>query len=300
MADRRDVEYFSGGARIRGWLTLPDGAGPHAGVVFCPGYSGTRYAAFYQPYIDGLVGMGIAVLLSDYRGWGDSEGERGIIDPRLQLDDLRAALTYLETRPEVARDRLGLIGVSYGGGHATALNALDGRVRTAVAISAVGDGVAFLKSMRREYEWYEFLDGLAEERRRVVLGAEPALVHPNEDIQIATPERRATTARGQVDPAKTPDRTPLLCADAILDYSPRRYAFEARRMLWICVEQDAVVPSDQSREMYALASAPKRLVVVPGRGHYAAYLGQFDVIWPETKAWFETHLGPPAPVAQGG
>ncbi len=299
VRDRLDVEYLSGGSRIRGWLELPEGAGPHPAVVFCPGYGGTKYAAFYQPYVEALVASGFGVLLSDYRGWGDSDGPRGHIDPRHQTDDLRAGITFLETRPEVARDRIGMLGVSFGGGHATYVNAVDARVRAAVAISAVGDGAAFLHSMRREYEWYEFLDSLAEERRRVVLGAEPTLVHPNEGIQIATPERRATTVKGQVDPSKVPDRTPLLCAEAILEYAPRRFAAEARRMLWICVEGDAVVPASQSRQMFELATDPKRLVVLPGRGHYAAYLGQFDAIWRETGAWFEEHLAAPAPVAVG-
>ena len=75
--DRQDVEYVCGQERIRGWLYVPPASRRHAAIIFCPGYSGTRYAAFYQPYVEGLVEQGYAVLLSDYRGWGDSEGERG-------------------------------------------------------------------------------------------------------------------------------------------------------------------------------------------------------------------------------
>lgn len=301
MPEREDVEYTCDGVTIRGWLyrpaAEPGDATRRPAVVFCPGYSGTRYAAFYQPYVEALVARGTLVLLSDYRGWGDSEGPRGVIDPHLQTNDLRAGISYLETRPEVDPDRIGLLGVSFGGGHATTVNALDRRVRCAVAISAVGDGEGFLRSMRREYEWYELLDRLAAERTRVVLGGEAELVHPNEDIQISTPERRATRVKGAVDPSKVPDRTPLLCAQAILDYAPRRFAAETRCMLWICVADDAVVPSEQSRRMYGLAPEPKRLVVLPGRGHYSAYLDRFDAIWAETADWLDRHLGPRTPIA---
>lgn len=291
--DRIDVQYVSGGDRISGWLYLPAAAGPAPAVVFCPGYTGTKYAAFYQPYVEALVGAGHAVLLSDYRGWGDSEGARGVIDPRMQTDDLRAGISFLETRPEIAGDRVGLLGVSYGGGHATYIDAVDNRIRAAVAISAVGDGREFMRGMRREYEWYEFQDALAEERRRVATGAQPRLAHPNEEIQIATPERKTTTVKGNVDPSKLATATPLMCAQAMLDYSPRRYAAETRNMLWICVAEDAVVPSEQSRAMFAAAPEPKRLVVLPGRGHYSAYLDRFDAIWSEIEAWFGQHLGPP-------
>jgi dipeptidyl aminopeptidase/acylaminoacyl peptidase len=289
-----DVTYYSDGQQISGWLYLPTHR-PAPAVVFCPGYTGTKYAAFYQPYVTALVEAGYAVLLSDYRGWGDSAGTRGHIDPRMQTDDLRAGISYLETRPEIDRHRLGMLGVSYGGGHATYVNGVDPRVRAGVSISGVADGRTFMRSMRREYEWYEFLDGLAEERRRLVAGESPRLVHPNEDIQVATPERRATTVKGNVDPSKLATSTPLFCAQAILDYAPRRLAPEARRMLWICVDEDAVVPSEESRLMYDLAPDPKRLVVLPGRGHYSAYLDQFATIWTEIEAWFGTHLAASGP-----
>jgi uncharacterized protein len=297
--ERVGVRYVSDGEWIDGWLYLAGRSEPGPAVIFCPGYTGTKYAAFYQPYVEALVGAGYAVLLSDYRGWGDSEGKRGIIDPRRQTDDLRAGISYLETRPEVDRSRIGVLGVSYGGGHATYINAVDRRVRTAVTISAVGDGQTFMKSMRREYEWYELLDALAEEHRRVATGNEPRLVHPNEEIQIATPERRTTTVKGNVDPSKLSTQTPLLCAQAMLDYSPRRYAAETRNMLWICVAEDAVVPSEQSYQMYNLAPEPKRLVVLPGRGHYSAYIDQFAAIWSEIEPWFGRFLASPEPVATG-
>jgi dipeptidyl aminopeptidase/acylaminoacyl peptidase len=297
---REDVIYHADGERIAAWLYQPDEGGPAPAVVFCPGYTGTRYAAFYQPYVEALTTAGYAVLLGDYRGWGDSEGPRGIIDPRRQTDDLRAGISYLETRTDVDPQRIGILGVSYGGGHATVVNALDARVRAGAAISAVGDGAGFMRSMRREYEWYEFLDRLADERRQQALGAAPTLVHPNDEIQVSTPERRATTVKGKVDPSKTPDRTPLICAQSMLDYAPRRFAAETRNMLWVCVAEDAVVPASHSRQMFELAPRPKRLVELPGRGHYAAYLEHFETIWAELDQWFRRHLGPRSPIAEDG
>lgn len=297
MLQREDVQYWADGSAIHGWLYLPDAMAPAPAIVFCPGYSGTRRAAFYQPYVEALVARGIAVLLADYRGWGDSEGPRGVIDPRMQTDDIRAGLTWLGTRPEVDPERLGLVGVSFGGGHATYVNGIDGRVRSAVSISGVADGLDFLRSMRRRYEWQEFLDRLGDEARRVVLGGEPARVHPNEDIQVPTPERRTTTVKGPAVADAPPVSTPLLDAQRIIDYVPRRLAPETRRMLWVCVEGDVVVPSDHSRSMFAAAPEPKRLVVLPGRAHYSAYVERFEVIRDEILGWFGTHLMEAGPTA---
>ncbi len=43
----------------------------------------------------------MAVLTLDYRGFGDSEGDATFLDPMAQVDDIRAGLTYLESRPEI-------------------------------------------------------------------------------------------------------------------------------------------------------------------------------------------------------
>ena len=289
--DRLDVEYQSGGDKIRGWLHLPaDTSGPVPAVVFCPGYTGTRYAAFYEPYVARMTDAGYAVLLSDYRGWGDSEGHRGVIDPLAQVEDLRRGLTFLETRPEVDPLRLALFGVSFGGGHATYVAGMDDRVRAAVSVSGVADGREWLRRMRPEHEWQDYLDRLAEERLRTVLGEPATLVHPNEEIQVSTPERRATTVKGRVDPAKVPQATPLECAQAIIDYRPLLLAPLARAMLWLYVERDSIVPAEHSRSMYEAAREPRRLVALPGRGHYSAYVEHFDRIWEETSAWLSIHL----------
>lgn len=288
-----NVEYWVRGDKVRGWFYAPDSRDDRLpGVVFCPGYSGTRFAAFYQAYVERLTDAGFVVLLSDYRGWGDSDGIRGVIDPLQQVEDIRAGLTYLETRPEVDRDRLALFGVSFGGGHATYVAGIDRRVRAAVAVSAVSDGREWMRRMRREYEWIDFLQQLSEERRSVVLGNPPTLVHPNEGIQVSTPERRTTKVKGQVDPSKIPDRSPLWCADAIIDYSPAVMAPNARGVLWICLEQDAVVPPEHSHTLYRLAQEPKRLVVLNGSSHYAAYVEHLDNIWRETRDWLTSRLSP--------
>src|SRR5271169_1383305 len=49
------------------------------------------------------------------------------------LHDVRVALDYLTTRPEVDPSRIGFIGHSYGGRMAISASAFDGRIRAAVS-----------------------------------------------------------------------------------------------------------------------------------------------------------------------
>ncbi|HET8529143.1 MAG TPA: alpha/beta fold hydrolase [Gaiellaceae bacterium] len=290
-ATREDVEYRSDGDTIAGWFHPAAGSGPAPAIVFCPGFTGTRQAAFYQPYVERFVDAGYGVLLADYRGWGDSGGPRGEIVPLRQVADVRNALGYLETRDDVDPARLAVVGVSFGGGNALYTAAVDERVRAVVSVSAVTDGRAWMRSMRREYEWHELLDRLAEDRRARTRGEEGAVVDPTEEILVSTPERRTTTVKGNVPAALTPKRTPLWCAQEVIDFRPVEKAAQIspRAALLFYVARDAVVPGEQSEWAYAAAGEPKKLVRLDGDKHYEAYLEHFDRIAGETLAWLSAH-----------
>src|SRR4051794_2402683 len=116
------VRFYSRGSALAGTLMLPDGASADArvpAVAQGPGWLGLRDAKLYQPYHEGLLDAGIAVLVFDYRGFGDSEGDATYLDPMTQVEDWRNAITYLETRPEIDPTRLGVFGSGgTGGGNA--------------------------------------------------------------------------------------------------------------------------------------------------------------------------------------
>jgi pimeloyl-ACP methyl ester carboxylesterase len=285
--NRETVTYFSQSQRVSAYYYRPTTAQDRApALVFCPGFTGTKLNPLYDIFLGPLTEAGYGVLVPDHRGWGESEGEPGAIYPLDQVADLRAGLSYLETRSDVAANRLGLFGVSFGGGNATYTAAVDSRVRAAVAVSAVGDGYAWLRGMRREYEWWDFLDTIADDRRQRALTGESRLVDPTEEIMIASPERKALKGAGLAA------RTPLACADAILDYRPVQVAhlIAPRAMLWLCLAADPVVPADLSRAMYAAAGEPKKLVVLPGAAHYAGYEQFQPQIVGHSLDWFERYL----------
>jgi pimeloyl-ACP methyl ester carboxylesterase len=273
MLAREDVAYCSGGDRVRGWLYSPAGAAladaSMPGVVLCPGFTGTRHSAFYRPYVEALVAEGMVVLVADYRGWGDSDGPRGEIVPEREVEDVRNAVSFLESRPEVDPARLRLLGFSFGGGIATYVAGVDARVRGCVAVSPVADGRRWLRDMRREYEWRELLDALAADRRARVAGEPAQLVETAGGIMVPAPERAATTVKGDVPEDKVPRETPLWCAEAIMRFTPYRVA---RR----------VVPPRHARRIHARAGDGCELVMLRGGGHYDAYLRHFEVIRDET------------------
>jgi alpha-beta hydrolase superfamily lysophospholipase len=288
--ERENVEYWSGGARIRGWFYATAGP-PAPALVLCPGFTGTKFAAFYTPYIKHLVEGGWNVLLADYRGWGESEGPRGEIVPLRQVADIRAGLTYLETRPDVDALALSVFGVSFGGGVAVHAAGLDARIRCCIAVSPVSDGTQWLRQMRREYEWYEFLAEVKADEQDRNRGHAPMSSPAADGIMVPTPERLATTVKGTIPDGMVPKSTPLWCAQEIMDFRPLDIAqrISPGALLLFNVSRDAVVPPEHARNIFERAQEPKRLVPLEGAAHYGAYLEHFSTISGTSLDWLRRY-----------
>src|SRR5438445_6485965 len=131
---RRDVEFDAGGVTLRGWLYTPDGAGgPAPGVVMAHGFSAVK-EMYLDRFGEAFAEAGLAALVFDNRNFGASDGEpRQEIDPWDQVHDYRDAITYACTRSEVDRERIGIWGSSYSGGHELVVGPADRRVKCIVA-----------------------------------------------------------------------------------------------------------------------------------------------------------------------
>ena len=171
------------------------------------------------------------------------------------------------------------------------LGAVDDRVRCVVSQVPVADGRDWLRRMRREHEWFEFLDRLEADRRNRVLNGEGELVAPRDGIMIATPERQQTKVKADVDD-RIPSLVPLRGAEAILQYQPVELAhlISPRALMIIGVDKDAVTPTDHAYRLYDAAGPPKRLVVQQHTTHYAAYDRYWTVVTPMIVEWFERYL----------
>ncbi|MEU1407930.1 CocE/NonD family hydrolase [Streptomyces sp. NPDC005728] len=132
-----------------------------------------------------FAGAGFVALDHDHRTFGASDGTpRQDIAPWKQIEDWRRAIAYLESRPEVDADRIGLWGSSYAGGHAIVLGATDRRLKAVVAQVPT-------------------ISGFEQSRRRVAPDDVPALeaaLDADERAQLAG-EAPRTQALASADPA---------------------------------------------------------------------------------------------------
>jgi uncharacterized protein len=183
---RRDAAFVSEGADLKGWVYAPDSAPPWPLVVMAHGFSATRHMTLGK-YAEVFRAAGLAVLLYDHRGFGDSGGQpRRQVNPWIQARGYRDALSYARSLEGVDGSRLALWGDSFGGGVALAVAGIDGSVAALVVqVPALGREPPPADSDGSLYRAFKetLLSGAVEPSEEDILGPSPVV----SDDQVRRP-----------------------------------------------------------------------------------------------------------------
>lgn len=228
IANWEDVTFPSAdGLRLGAWFIPPDPASDGSTVIFIHGLGSNRGGLLDQAAM--LVQEGYGALLLDLRAHGQSEGKVTTFGYN-EVNDVRGAVSYLATRPEVNSERLGLVGESLGA--ATA-------IQSTARIPAIDVLVA-------ESSFTTLEDNVAE-GVRVIAGLPP---FPFAPLIVYFGSRAAGLDISAVRPI-----------DDIDDVAPRP-------ILIIHGRQDELVPVESAERLYAAAGEPKELYIIDNAGHY--------------------------------
>jgi fermentation-respiration switch protein FrsA (DUF1100 family) len=214
-----------------------------------------------------------------------------------RVADTRNAITFLQQQPGVDPKRIGLWAISYGGATSVFTAAIDPRVLAVVSVNGVSNGERWLKGLRRQHEWLEYLERLRAARVRRVMTGETEMIDPSEELMTGSPALYQGRER-MLDAAPPENRWQLSrqtldSAEAILEFRPEEVAryISPRALMIVHGDQDTVVPVDEAISLYEKALEPKKLIIVPGRSHHDIYLGEVgDMLVRESIAWFTEHL----------
>jgi carboxymethylenebutenolidase len=176
-AKTMDITLKSGDEEIKGFLAVPDGKGPHPGIVVIQEWWGLT--DWIKDNAKRLADQGYVALAPDlYRGKVAATREEamrlitGMPQDRAQRD-LKAAVDTLAMRDDVDKERLGSIGWCMGGGLSLQAALHDSRIKAcAMCYGRVVTDAGNLKSLNATV-----LGIFGEED----MGIKPADVHKFED-----------------------------------------------------------------------------------------------------------------------
>lgn len=108
----RQVTFTARGSRLTGTVIVPGAVGPHPAAVLVHGAAGGQ-RDFCRLFAQPLLDAGVAVLIYDKPGHGQSEGSG---DPSTfeQADAASAGMDLLASLPQIDPHRIGLAGFSNG------------------------------------------------------------------------------------------------------------------------------------------------------------------------------------------
>lgn len=298
MFRKADVRFpAEGGIELSAWLFVPEhqAAAPLPAISMAHGYAGTKYHGL-EPMAAAFASEGFVVLLHDHRGFGDSGGEpRHDINPWQQITDWRRAISYLQERPDVDDNRIGVWGTSFSGGHVIVLGATDRRVKAVVAQVPTVDGHASgLRLVAPEAA--DELEARFAHDERAQLRGEPPATHAVVAVNPAARSsyRAADAVSFYLRPV--PDgvwenKVTVRSARWFRMYVPGSFIerVSPTPLLMLVADHDQLASTDLALEAYERALEPKRLVMTRG-GHFDPYLSEFDTASRAAIDWFKAHL----------
>ncbi|WP_351234237.1 alpha/beta fold hydrolase [Streptomyces sp. NPDC002133] len=296
MTTREEIKFpAEGGIWLRGWLFTPDGPGPHPAITMAHGYAAVkehRLERFARVFADN----GFVVLVHDHRTFGASDGTpRQDIDPWRQIADWRRAISYLEQRPEVDPERIGLWGTSYAGGHALVLGATDRRLRCIVAQVPTISG--YEQGLRRipPEAVAQLEDSFIKDERAQFRGAPPrtqAIVSDDPAVPASYRTQDALEFYTQPLPIGVWENTVTIRSTrAARMYEPGAWVtrISPTPLLMLVAANDTTTVTDLALAAYERALEPKKLILIPG-GHFDPYTSRFDTASTAALNWFRTYL----------
>lgn len=139
QVNMKRVSFTSEGAKIVGNLYYPENYDPsksYPGIVVSGSWT-TVKEQMAGLYAENLAKEGFITLAFDFRNFGESEGEpRFFESPALKTVDVKNAVTFLESLPEVDNAKIGAFGVCAGAMYTLMAASEDDRIKSVVTTAS--------------------------------------------------------------------------------------------------------------------------------------------------------------------
>lgn len=279
------VTFNNAGIKMAGNLYLPahyDRTKKYPAIVVSHPWGGVKEQTSGL-YAQQLARRGFITLAFDASHYGESGGEpRDLEDPAARVQDIRSAIGYLSSLPQVDAGRIGTLGICAGGGYTLNEAQTDLRVKAVASVVAYDIGDATRNGIQGSpvsaSDREALLKGVDEQLNKEADGAPvrtEQLLPSRDRLDARSPDfvREATdyylTPRGAHPNAK--NRFVVTSPGLHMAYYPLEHmALIAPRPVLLIAGQRAETLKF-SQQAYDKAQQPKELMIIPDASHFDLY-----------------------------
>jgi alpha/beta superfamily hydrolase len=282
------VTFDSAGHQLVGSIHLPDDLKPgerRAAIIALHGFGGTMAGAGGGNPAQFFCDMGYVTLRFDFRGCGQSPGERGRIICLDEVEDARNALSFLAARSEVAPTQIALMGESFGAAVAVYAGGVDPRVAAVISSGGWGDGeTKFKRQHAGDQAWERFTKMIADGQAERARTGKTVMV-PRYDI-VPIP----TNMRGLLPPGSLME-FPLETVESMMAFRANDVVgnIAPRPLLLLHSAKDSVTPTEQSVELFRRAGQPTDLHLMADVDHFM-FSHQSALVADLIHNWLDKHF----------
>jgi fermentation-respiration switch protein FrsA (DUF1100 family) len=259
-------------------------------IILCHGFCGIR-EILLPAFAEVFTYAGFSTITFDYRGFGDSDGERGRLVPAMQIDDIISVANWVREQPSLDAQRIGLWGTSLGGCHVFGAAVRDLGIKCIVSQLAFADGKEIVTGKMNDVDKEAFLltlDRMAEKQKST---GKELFVSVNRVLSDA--ESQSFFEENRTQYPKMDIKIPFLTVREILRYKPALNAsLVTCPTLVVIAGQDTVNSPEQGRKLFdAVGAKEKKLYEKNNSRHYDIYTGEhFKQIIDIQIEWFSAYL----------
>jgi hypothetical protein len=287
MAAER-ISFPSAGLKLNGYIHKPAGMKPgekRPAFMVLHGFGSNCTSSNSVLPAEMLSDWGYVALRFDFRGCGESEGKRANTICLEQVEDVKNAVSFLETRPEIDGKRVAVVGSSFGAAVAVYAGGIDKRIAAVISSGGWGDGESkFRKQHESPEAWQRFTDMMARGKAAKAKGE--TIMVPRFDI-VPIPEH----LRGHLAQNSIMEFT-FDTVDSMFNFRANEVVAQIapRPLLLLHASKDSVTPTEQSLRLFEHAGKSSTdLHLLPDVDHFMFSLENPRVI-AIIRAWLEKFL----------
>lgn len=280
---RTDISFkTSDGVTLRGWFFEPENR-PASEKLPClivtHGFTCVKEMALSEVATRLTAELAITCLVYDHRGFGSSDtlpGQpRHEVIPYFQCSDMQDAITFVQTKNGVDKDKIGLWGYSYAGGHTLYLGAIDRRVKAVISLAPQVDGYENLHYLARPDTLLKMEQGFEMDRISRAAG-NPAITMPCISADplipcgLPSPESHTFFSAWHHEKSSWKNEVTLRSIEALRGYTlPLSHAkhITPTPVFYAVNTKDTNTPPDMGMRAYGKLSEPKEFCLLDG-DHY--------------------------------